>query len=197
MGNGRQYMFDDILKIDISSSQDLFSLALLGQLRKKSFHEITVKELCEEAGLSRKTYYKYFRDLHEVLDYTIENMNLGYYEFSYEVPEQISAVRKSFYHYFVYWYHLRDWVEVFVENDLWQYVTSRVNAQGIGLLSPRDWGDYLSGDEQTLSLAFEFVGAGCSRLVELWCLNGFDRSPMEMAELVEFIISGQMGKFSR
>lgn len=48
---------------------DAFSHALLSLLAERSFERITVNELCERAGYPRATFYNYFDDKYDLLDY--------------------------------------------------------------------------------------------------------------------------------
>lgn len=58
-------------KLTIGASRTLISLqqAMLSLLCKKSFEEITVGELCEKAMLPRATFYNYFDDKYDLLEY--------------------------------------------------------------------------------------------------------------------------------
>ena len=47
--------------------------ALLECLKNKSIKEITVKEICEKAGVNRATFYKHYRDCYNLLEQTEEN----------------------------------------------------------------------------------------------------------------------------
>ena len=47
--------------------------ALLECLKNKSIKEITVKEICEKAGVNRATFYKHYRDCYDLLEQTEEN----------------------------------------------------------------------------------------------------------------------------
>lgn len=42
--------------------------ALVRLLQKQSFEKLSVKDICEEAGINRSTFYNYFDDKHQLLD---------------------------------------------------------------------------------------------------------------------------------
>lgn len=48
--------------------------ALLSLLEKKNFEYITVKELCNKAGVNRSTFYLHYETMNDLLNETI-NMN--------------------------------------------------------------------------------------------------------------------------
>lgn len=63
--------YDLTKKLTIGASRTLISLqkAMLTLLSEKSFEEIAVQELCEKSMLPRATFYNYFDDKYDLLDY--------------------------------------------------------------------------------------------------------------------------------
>ena len=63
--------YDLSKKLTIGASRTLYSLqrSLLFLLTEKSFEEIAVGELCEKAMLPRATFYNYFDDKYDLLEY--------------------------------------------------------------------------------------------------------------------------------
>ncbi|MDC7288175.1 TetR/AcrR family transcriptional regulator [Blautia schinkii] len=63
--------YDFTKKPTIGATRTLYSLqqAILSALRQKSFEEISVGELCEKAMLPRATFYNYFDDKYDLLEY--------------------------------------------------------------------------------------------------------------------------------
>ena len=63
--------YDLSKKMTIGASRTLLSLqqAMLDLLCEKSFEEIAVGELCERAMLPRATFYNYFDDKYDLLEY--------------------------------------------------------------------------------------------------------------------------------
>lgn len=67
--------------------------ALIELLEKKDFEYITVKELCEKAGVNRSTFYLHYESMNDLLEETMEMTNKAYersFPFSHkEVQERI------------------------------------------------------------------------------------------------------------
>lgn len=63
--------YDFSKKLTIGATRTLHSLvrAMLSSLCEKSFEDITVGELCEKAMLPRATFYNYFDDKYDLLEY--------------------------------------------------------------------------------------------------------------------------------
>lgn len=65
--------YDFSKKLTIGATRTLYSLqqAMLSFLSEKSFEEIAVGELCEKAMLPRATFYNYFDDKYDLLEYCL------------------------------------------------------------------------------------------------------------------------------
>ena len=53
--------------------QKLFQTTLLSMMKKQKYHDITVTSLCKEMGIPRKTFYRYFDSLEDVLFMIIDD----------------------------------------------------------------------------------------------------------------------------
>lgn len=53
-----------------------FSETLFSLLEKKKFEDIKVNELCNACNYTRATFYNYFQDIYDLLDYCWENMSI-------------------------------------------------------------------------------------------------------------------------
>ena len=53
----------------------LMDEALLQLLEKKDFAFISVKEICQKAGVNRSTFYLYYETTNDLLEETIERLN--------------------------------------------------------------------------------------------------------------------------
>lgn len=64
--------------------------AMTKLLEHRNFSQITVNDLCEEAQISRTTFYLHFNDKYNFLSYWLSNMNelIAYKEGTYEGIEQ-------------------------------------------------------------------------------------------------------------
>ena len=52
--------------------QNQFQETLLRMLKKQKMEDITIVSLCQEMGISRKTFYQYFDTIEDVLYITID-----------------------------------------------------------------------------------------------------------------------------
>lgn len=52
--------------------------ALFSLMKRKPFHQITVTEICEEAAIGRKTFYRNFEVKEDVIDFQLDLMLADY-----------------------------------------------------------------------------------------------------------------------
>lgn len=53
-------------------SQNLISDALFSLMKRKSFHQITVTEICKKADIGRKTFYRNFELREDIIDFQLD-----------------------------------------------------------------------------------------------------------------------------
>lgn len=182
------------IPIDERNSQDKFLNALLSLMKRKPFESISITELCIESNLSRNTFYKFFPNKNAMIDYLYDDLILGFRSLKEDLIESDDrGTYSGFLHFFRYWYLMRDWVKVLVDNDIWK--PERIMTEtATNLLAPRDWGNYIPGSGEIKTYIFQFISAGSMDLVLRWCQNDFRQTPEEMAQMVTYILSGQMTK---
>ena len=64
----------------------LMDQALIELLNKKDFEYITIKEICEKAGVNRSTFYLHYETINDLLEECIENTNKNFLNYFSETP---------------------------------------------------------------------------------------------------------------
>lgn len=78
-------------------SQHIISDALFSLMKRKPFQQITVTEICEEAAIGRKTFYRNFELREDVIDFQLDLMCE---EYKREINEL--TLDQYLYHHFSY-----------------------------------------------------------------------------------------------
>ena len=67
------------------------------------YHEMTVKELCDRAKINKKTFYRYYPTMDDLLAELQAEMSSEYIEMirHYRLPEELHKVNEAFFHYSV------------------------------------------------------------------------------------------------
>ncbi|MDE5883620.1 MAG: TetR/AcrR family transcriptional regulator [Oscillospiraceae bacterium] len=68
--------------------------ALLAILEKKDFEYITIKEICEKAGVNRSTFYLHYQNTRELLDESIINIHRKFFDYFKETCQDFSISRE-------------------------------------------------------------------------------------------------------
>lgn len=164
---------------DKNDVRDKFLGALLKLMETKPYSEISIKEICSFAGLSRRTFYNNFTEKDDLLNHLAEDLVLGFH-----VTDDFSGIR----HIFNYWYELRNIVSLLIENNLWDSISYKISKIYTPLLAKRNWNKLLGDYANSKDYFFSFIDAGISRLIYIWHADNFTKTPDELTGLVEQIL---------
>lgn len=77
-------------------SAEKMHTALISLIEKKDFELITVKEICEVAGVNRSTFYLHYDNTNDLLKETIEAVYKDFFgRFSAEGPKEVNIADKT------------------------------------------------------------------------------------------------------
>ena len=65
---------DEKLDLRIRRTHKLLSDALISLLKEKSFEDIRISDICDEAMVHRTTFYKHFEDKYHLLDFLLRQL---------------------------------------------------------------------------------------------------------------------------
>lgn len=168
--------------------QRQIELCLLDMMQVTPYAQITIGDICQQVGLSRKSFYRYFGSkdgcLHGLIDHCILDASSAYLSDNSADQSQ----RRIFECYFAYWKQMHPLLEALCQNDLANNLLERsvmiVSQENLGLrefLSPDNPDDLF---ERTL-----FVITGITGLIINWHLSGYQKSPAQMAATIEHLLS--------
>lgn len=170
----------------IKLTKRLLRTSLISLLKANSIHKISIRELCENAGINRSTFYKYYGSQYDLLE-DIEEEMIVYIEeniVDYKIldirrgVEQITAL-------FNYFEENAELVRLLVNNNVDPDFPQRV----INLPQIRSLVDIQLGSKYTASQAeyiFTFIVNGGFAMLRNW-INKDDREPsQELASLMFF-----------
>jgi len=151
--------------------QEWIEAGLLELMQQKRFEDITVTDLCSRLKLARRSFYRYFQDLEDVLDsalnHVFQKMAISG---SFPDPEEI---RKNY----VFWLEHRAVLDALhnsgMTDKLFDYVT-RFTDSLVWKTAP----------EQALQQDIRlFATTGSLALILSWHRDGFSRTPEEMSQI--------------
>ena len=94
-------------------SQHMIADALVSLMKRKPFQQISVTEICEEAAIGRKTFYRNFEVKEDVIDFQLDMMLADY-------KEELTTLsfEQYLYHHFAFVQRNADYFITLYKNNL-------------------------------------------------------------------------------
>ena len=166
-------------------SRECLCEALLNLLKVRKFNEITIKDICKKADLSRQTFYQIFKSKEEIIEYHFEKLFIIFRDSCSNFSN--ITIKELIKNFFTFFYEHRDFIEVLTENNM-SYVVEREFEH---YLPEIDLFHQASEDKEYKDYTISFLsGAFCQTLMH-WYERNLDLSIDEISEIVEGIIIGK------
>ena len=162
-------------------SQELISAAVLRLLQKKAFQQITVTEICKEANVGRKTFYRNFEVKEDIIAYQVDKLCALYQEELRSIPiddylKHHFSFLQTHAAYFITLYH----------NGLHSMVS-----QTFLTLLP-DTMPIWTNDPIVQQYKSQYVIAGVEAIQRVWVERGFQESVEQIVAIVQSLQEHQL-----
>ncbi|OIJ21689.1 TetR family transcriptional regulator [Anaerobacillus alkalidiazotrophicus] len=169
--------------------------SLMKLMKEKQISNITVKEICETADINRSTFYTHYSDHYDLL-YKIEEEIIGdmyttlsSYNFTKE-EEALQMTEK-----------ILDYIAL--NSDLCQTLMSGHGDSSFQKrimnithqFTMKNWVTINNLDEKISEYVSIFVVSGSIHVIKTWLDNGMDKSPREMAEIINNFANKGLSSF--
>lgn len=165
-----------------AARQQLLEQGLLQMMQRRQFEEISVSDLCDELGVPRKAFYRYFSGkdgaLLSLIDRTLMDFEV-YATFSDTNDSQ--APQRYMEQVFIYWIHHRDLLDALKKSEISGLLVQRALAFSQNLDTiPR----FMQiADRRLREYGTMFMVCGLMTMIVQWHHDDFSKSPEEMADL--------------
>lgn len=156
--------------------QEWIENGLLELMLTTKYEDITVTDLCRHLPLARRSFYRYFRDMDDVLDSLLTHVfqGLALSDHILSMEEMLSGYQ--------FWYQRRDLLDALrrsgLTDKLYEYALRCIDLNAIGPhLAPTGLGIDICRE------ASLFVISGFVSLVIAWHADGFQKTPEQMAQI--------------
>lgn len=173
--------------------QRQFEHCLMEMMRTVPYVQITIGDLCQEVGRSRKSFYRYFGSkedcLHALIDHSIMEFSSHY------LPDDLHGKPSStlYEHYFSYWKQMYPLLEALCQNQLVEVLFERnmlcITQEEHELFNYMCQSARDDAYEQIL-----FIVSGLTGILINWHSTGYQKSPAQMALTMERLISGSFSE---
>lgn len=110
----------------IRSMTDL-SQAIFTLLKKYNYNEITITMICQEACISRQTFYKLFNDKKEIIHYLITS---NYQDFEHGVIDRKELNLREFTEYtFLFFWDKKELIDLLIHQELEHYFLEEIRGK--------------------------------------------------------------------
>ena len=148
--------------------------ALFSLMKRKSFQQITVTEICEEAAVGRKTFYRNFELREDVIDFWLDLRCEECRQVLLPVPPE-----QQLHGYCVFLKKHMDALIVLYENGLHPMVENKFS-----FFMPYTM-PLWSNDPVEQEYRSQYIIAGIDAIIRVWVARGFQESVEEVVEIVK------------
>ena len=169
-------------------SKERLAQALSDLMREKPYHQITITEITERAQLSRRTFYRHYTVVADILDYIMHKLCDRYIALLLE--QESYMFRTMAFVYFTFWETHKEFLLILEKNELMFLLLQKYN-QYFPEIRAKVRGD--GGKSAILEYAFYFNAGGFWNLHLKLLKEGAVLSLLEMAKLAEDILKHLQG----
>ena len=162
---------------------------LLSAMSIHQYDEISVSDLCDQMGIPRKSFYRYFSGkdgaLHALIDHTL----LDFEQFSgILVGRNPTNIQQELRRFFEFWLQHRQFLDALERSSLSGVLVQRAISQAQNEYAlPRE---QTRGDSRRLqSHTITFCICGIMSMVTRWHRSGYAESPAELAQIAATLLT--------
>lgn len=153
-------------------SQYMISDAMLSLMKRTHFQKITVTQLCEEAAIGRKTFYRNFEVKEDVIDFQLDAL---YGEYLNDLSQ--IQLENYLHHHFSFLQKHMDYLKLLYYNGLLPKLTAKFSAL-LPQIMPR-WTD----DPVEQRYRSAYIAAGIEAITFVWAEGRFQKSVEEVTAI--------------
>lgn len=166
-------------------SKEWIRIALLRLLEEERYDRITIKEICQQADLSRQTFYQMFSSKEEVIQY---HFSILFHEFEKQCSaSQNNTLYNIVQHFFSFFYEQRDFVQILITNHLIFLLEQQFEVY----LRQIDLFRNINDKEPHGDYTTAYVAGALTQVLIHWFKHSFDLSIAEVSQLVTETITGK------
>ena len=155
--------------------------ALFSLMKRKPFQQITVTEICDEAAVGRKTFYRNFELREDVIDFWLDLRCEECREVLLPVPTE-----EQLYHYCIFLKKYMDELITLYQNGLHPIVEKKFSIFLPYTMSL--WSD----DPVTQEYRSQYIIAGIDAIIRVWVTRGFQESTEVIVKIVKQAMDRQI-----
>ncbi|MBD5131180.1 MAG: TetR/AcrR family transcriptional regulator [Clostridiales bacterium] len=181
-------MFDIDGQVKINAgrarSMDLITAALFELLGERAFAEISITEICEKAGVARKTFYRNFDSKLSIVEKLVDRV---FYEFLQKYDLKTSGARAIYKYWFEYILCAREFSVIFFDPDLYAFISRKI-IEFVQIELSETLHNAAAFDPMLDGYYLNFVAAGIASIMREWMKNDCKTPVKTMVALTDKLI---------
>ena len=179
-------------KVDlrVKRSRRLLKEALLQLMKQKSFRDIQVTEIADQAQVARPTFYLHYQSKQELLLSHVDDVFNEFYEaLSATFGNDQTDPKQQNVMMFQYWERYADILRLVIEADIHDEFRTRMRgyfSQAIAQFAPED----LKTDDPRMEFIIDFISGGAYSLLTQWIMSDMPYSAEQMGALFHELTGG-------
>lgn len=172
-----------------NETKNSFIVSFCKLYMKKPIEKISIRELTDTAGYNRTTFYNYFSDIYDVLDY-IENSSIRYVKKNIIIDMKKENPSKQFINTFLNIYeNWESYIKVLLSNQNSAHFTDRLKKE---LFSSCMDAFNLPKNNIRAEYILDFYLSAIISVISRWIKNQSEMSSLEMANLLEDMLTNNI-----
>lgn len=175
-------------KTQIVYSMTVLSRALFELMRVKPFETITITELCNEAQVARKTFYRNCQSKTDLIDFMVEMLAD---ELHAGVDYASEDYVRMYHNFFVFWEGHSTFLRVLQTQGLFPRFCSVFTQYCCRSSSYRFLEAFLDQKSNAGSLRLyhhAFLIGGLCHVLQMWTQEGFETSIADLVSVMEYLV---------
>ena len=164
--------------IRFQSTEEKIQRALFSLLKFRHYNDISIKELCYEAGVNRSTFYAHYDDINDLM---IKTESVLFSQITDIFKPNIKWDEKVFVKLFEFLFANRIFYKSYLETNEQAFMEKNDFTTFIKIINQKRDVDFVE-TEKTYHMAF-FAG-GLKALAKAWLKNNCKETPEQMAKII-------------
>lgn len=156
-------------------------------LKLYTFDELTLNEILDEANISKRTFYRYFSNKQDILNYYYDDFITNYRSLESEILHQ-SSLNGVLGVTLDYFYQNRHYLRILIKNQKFYLLLEKFNRAAVRIYQSIDAPWHIkSKTPLELTDSLLFIVGGYSNIISSWLTEENPRNPQEIAEHINNI----------
>lgn len=166
-------------------SMDLITTAFFELLGTRPFARIRIIDICEKAGVARKTFYRNFPSKTAVVERLVDQV---FFEFMQKLDIKSSGSRKIYLYWYEYILCTPEFALVFFDPDLYEFIVGKIKK--FVEIEVNAVAGAAAFDPALAEYYLNFAASGIAAIMREWMKKGCKTPAKTMAVLTANLLSG-------